>query len=123
VCIELYNVCVLEIILSRVCEETHLKRRKTYVHRNMSKERKKEADSLLRHTLQHTATHCTTLQHTATHCNTLQHTAMHCNTLQHTATHCNTLQHTATHCNILQHTATHRITLQHTATHPVGDAV
>ena len=47
---------------------------------------KRQLDTLLSATLQHTATHCNTLQHTATRCSTLQHTAIRCNTLQHTAT-------------------------------------
>ena len=64
------------------------------------------------HTLQHTATRCSTLQwqHTVTNCK-------HCNTLQRTATRLRflmyvhpthyTTQHTATHCNTLQHNAAH----------------
>ena len=68
------------------------------------------------HTLQYTATHCSTLQHTATHCNTLQRTATHCNTLLRTITRldfrvvclqcvaecCSVLQCVAVYCNVLQ---------------------
>ena len=69
------------------------------------------------HTLQHTATHCSTLQHIATHCNTLHHNNCMQGVILHmhetcpkwmshitcAHTHCSTLQHTATHCNTLQH--------------------
>jgi len=91
--------------------------------------------SNVRHTLQHTATHCSTLQHAATHCSTLQHTVAHSNTLQYATAHLqhyarqlagisddsfyvcmsnvrHTLHHTATYCNTLQHTATHCNTLR-----------
>ena len=73
---------------------------------------------LLKGTLQHTVTRCTTLHHTATRSTTLQRTASHCNAsflrlgrlpqgkLQQTAPHCNTLHHTAPHRNTLQHIAT-----------------
>ena len=71
----------------------------------------------LKHTLQHTATHCNTLQHTATHCNTQERWEMedvlaklsrvtHCNIPQRSASKCNTLQHIAKRCNIMQHIAT-----------------
>jgi len=100
---------------------------------------------LLKHTLQHTATHCNALQHTApqslslesiwylvysqvsfqrnvakeTCCNELMHTAIPCTTAFVSWKYlvCGHPSYCTTHCNTLQHTATHCDTLQHTATH------
>ena len=76
----------------------------------------------IKHTLQHTATHCNTLQHTAIHYNSLQRAATRYNALQHATTHaqdilicllmphswyiltacCSVLQCPAVDCNVLQ---------------------